>query len=199
MADAAANAECAKLLDRAGAYFYGRAAYAGARPLYERALAIREKALGPEHPDTATSLNNLALLLLAQGDLAAARPLYERALAIREKVLGPDHPYTATGLNNLAGLLQAILRRRGRSSSARWRSARRRSAPSIPIRRRASTTSPACLTSRAISPARGRFTSARWRSARRRSARSIPQPQPYETILQTYFRRQGNWDRTLSI
>ena len=50
-------------------------AYAEARPLYERALAIREKVLGAEHPDTATSLNNLAILLRAQGDLAAARPL----------------------------------------------------------------------------------------------------------------------------
>ena len=57
---------------------------AGARPLHERALAIREKALGPEHPDTAASLNSLANLLAAQGDLAAARPLYERALAIYE-------------------------------------------------------------------------------------------------------------------
>ena len=47
---------------------------------------------GPEHPDTATDLNNLALLLLYQGDLAAARPLYERALAIREKVLGAEQP-----------------------------------------------------------------------------------------------------------
>jgi tetratricopeptide (TPR) repeat protein len=36
---------------------------AAARPLYERALAIREKALGPEHPETATGLNNLASLL----------------------------------------------------------------------------------------------------------------------------------------
>ena len=80
---------------------------AGARPLYERALAIREKVLGAEHPDTATSLSNLAILLQAQGDLAAARPLYERALAIREKVLGPEHPDTATSLNNLASLLQA--------------------------------------------------------------------------------------------
>ena len=79
---------------------------AAARPLYERALAIREKALGPEHPDTATSLNNLAVLLQDQGDLAAARPLYERALAIGEKALGPEHPDTATSLNNLALLLQ---------------------------------------------------------------------------------------------
>ena len=56
MADAAANAECAELLNRAGGYFLGRAAYSGARPLCERALAIREKALGPKHPDTATSV-----------------------------------------------------------------------------------------------------------------------------------------------
>ena len=51
------------------------------------------------------SLNNLASLLWAQGDLAAARPLYERALAIREKVLGPGHPHTVSTLNNLARVL----------------------------------------------------------------------------------------------
>jgi tetratricopeptide (TPR) repeat protein len=107
LADATTNVECADLLNRAGENFFGRAAYSGARPLFERALAICEKVLGPERPDTAESLNNLAVLLRAQGDLAAARPLSERALAIREKVLGPEHPDTATSLNNLAALLQA--------------------------------------------------------------------------------------------
>jgi tetratricopeptide (TPR) repeat protein len=81
--------------------------FAAARPLYERTLAVREKALGPDHPDTATSLNNLAGLLRARGDLAAARPLYERALSIRGQALGPDHPDTARSLNNLAFLLRA--------------------------------------------------------------------------------------------
>ena len=70
-------------------------------------LDAGEKALGPEHPDTAMSLNNLAFLHRAHGDFPAARPLYERALAIREKVLGPEHPDTATSLNNLASLHQA--------------------------------------------------------------------------------------------
>ncbi|CAN0560911.1 unnamed protein product, partial [Laminaria digitata] len=37
--------------------------YAEAGPLYKRTLAIYEKALGPEHPSVATSLNNLAVLL----------------------------------------------------------------------------------------------------------------------------------------
>jgi Flp pilus assembly protein TadD len=56
--------------------------FAGARPLYERALAIREKALGPEHSDTAESLNALAVLLSNEGDFAGARLLLKRALAI---------------------------------------------------------------------------------------------------------------------
>jgi hypothetical protein len=67
---------------------------------------MRERVLGPEHPHTTTSLNNLASLLQAQGDLAGARPLFERALAIREKVLGPDHPHTAKSRNDLASLRQ---------------------------------------------------------------------------------------------
>src|SRR5262249_31295346 len=64
----------------------GRGDLAGARPLFERALAVREKALGPEHPGTAESLNNLAVLPQAEGDLAGARPLFECALAIHKKV-----------------------------------------------------------------------------------------------------------------
>ena len=40
--------------------------YAEAEPLYERSQAIREKVLGPEHPDVAQSLNNRAELLKSQ-------------------------------------------------------------------------------------------------------------------------------------
>jgi tetratricopeptide (TPR) repeat protein len=81
-------------------------AYAQARPLYERALALREKRLGPEHPDTAEILNNLALSLREEGNHEAARPLFERALAINEKALGSEHAATATSVNNLALLLR---------------------------------------------------------------------------------------------
>jgi tetratricopeptide (TPR) repeat protein len=110
------DVELPKGSENRAAYLLGRlasyrqaalAAYAQARPLFERALAIHEKVLGPEHSDTATLLNDFALLLRTQGDLAGARPLFERALAIYEKVLGPEHADTAMGLNNLAGLLQA--------------------------------------------------------------------------------------------
>jgi Tfp pilus assembly protein PilF len=96
------------LLDRLASYRRGALAdYAAGRPLLERAVAIREQALGEEHLDTAQSLSNLAGLLQDQGDLAGARPFYERALAITEKALGSEHPFTATNLSNLAVLLQA--------------------------------------------------------------------------------------------
>ena len=96
------------LLDGLGSYRkVALGDYASARPLFERALAIHEKVLGPDHPHTATSFNNLAGLLQGQGDFAGARPLFEFALAIREKALGPDHPDTAQSFNNL-GVLFAI-------------------------------------------------------------------------------------------
>ncbi len=76
-------------------------------PLYERALAISEKALGPGHPNVATALSGLAALYRAQGAYERAGPLCERALAIWEKALGPDHPDVALSLNNLARLYRA--------------------------------------------------------------------------------------------
>ena len=59
-----------------------QARYQEAEPLYERAIAIDEKALGPEHPTVATMLNNLALLYNAQGRDAEAETLRGRASAI---------------------------------------------------------------------------------------------------------------------
>jgi len=80
--------------------------YAGAEPLYRRALAIAEKTLGPNHPNTATALDNLAGLLESGGDVAGAEPLYRRALSIAEKALGPDHPTTREIRENLDALLK---------------------------------------------------------------------------------------------
>ena len=102
-----ADTSAAYLLLCLGAYRYSQlGASDEARLLTERALAIREKVLGPEHPDTAVSLSNLALILEEQGDHARSRALKERVVAVREKVLGPEHPDMALSLNNLATLLQ---------------------------------------------------------------------------------------------
>jgi len=99
--------EAAQLLNKAGNYLYEHAQYTEAEPFYRRALAIHEKQLGADHPDTANSLNNLALLYQSQGNYQQAEPLYQRALAIYEKQLGADHPDTATSLNNLAAFYRS--------------------------------------------------------------------------------------------
>ena len=69
---------------------------------YKRALKIREKALGPGHPETAASLADLAKLYRSMGSYAQALPLAQRALRIREQALGADHPQTADSLGILA-------------------------------------------------------------------------------------------------
>ena len=54
--------------------YHDQGRYADAEPLYQRSLAISEKALGPDHPDVATSLNNLAGLY----ETKAATPMPSR-------------------------------------------------------------------------------------------------------------------------
>ena len=82
--------------------------HAAACRLYEQALAIFERAHGPESLLVARVVNNLGIAHKLMGDVAAARAMYGRALAIRERVLGPDHPEVASVLNNLGNLLDLI-------------------------------------------------------------------------------------------
>ena len=59
--------------------------------------------LGPDHPDTLASCNNLACAYQAAGKLEEAITLYEQNLTDRTQILGPHHPDTLTSRNNLAG------------------------------------------------------------------------------------------------
>jgi tetratricopeptide (TPR) repeat protein len=94
----------ARLLNTMGAVYTGLGLYKDAEPLLSSALAAREGALGPGHPDVAESLHDLAFLYWLEGRYPEAEPLFKRALAIREKALGPDHPDVAETLNGLAYL-----------------------------------------------------------------------------------------------
>jgi tetratricopeptide (TPR) repeat protein len=80
--------------------------YAGSRAAIDRALAIDERAFGPEHPKVAIRVNNLGSVLRAQGDLEGARAAFERALAIDERVYGQDHANVAIRVNNLGSVLR---------------------------------------------------------------------------------------------
>ena len=70
----------------------------------EPLLADQERVLGPDHPDTLASRNDLAGAYRAAGRAAEAIALHERTLADRERVLGPDHPSTMTVRDNLAAV-----------------------------------------------------------------------------------------------
>jgi len=90
---------------------YGGGDYAGAEPLCRRALEASERVLGPEHPDTLVSVNNLAGLLLRKGDYAGAEPLYRRALEGLLRIsatMARAHPNLNTFVGNYAGLLRKM-------------------------------------------------------------------------------------------
>jgi tetratricopeptide (TPR) repeat protein len=100
----------ARLMNQLGLLLRRKALHARAEPLMRRVIDIFEASLGSDHPNVATSLNNLAGLLQDTNRLGEAEPLLRRALAIDEASYGNDHPEVATDLNNLALLLQATNR-----------------------------------------------------------------------------------------
>ena len=87
--------------------FQQAARYHVVEQVLSRTLKLAQNTLGEEHPSTATSYNNVASNLNAQGRLQEAEPLYRKALEIRERVLGEEHPSTATSYNNVASNLNA--------------------------------------------------------------------------------------------
>lgn len=99
-------AETGTLLNQMGLYVWGRADLSQAKNLFQRALAIGQKTLGPDHPNQATRLNNLAGVLKDQGDLKEAKEFFQRALAIDKKTYGPNDLEVAIDLNNLASVLK---------------------------------------------------------------------------------------------
>ncbi|KAI0188088.1 kinesin light chain [Astrocystis sublimbata] len=75
-----------------------------AEDMYLRALRGKEKAWGPDHTSTLSTVNNLGLLYSDQGKLQEAEDMYLRALRGYEKAWGPNHTSTLDTVNNL-GLL----------------------------------------------------------------------------------------------
>jgi tetratricopeptide (TPR) repeat protein len=94
--------EAADVLDRTGLYLRERGLYHLAEPLLQRALAMREQRLGPEHPDVAASLNHLAVIYEVQGRYKEAEGLSQQAVRMCEQLLGPEHPDVAVSLAGLA-------------------------------------------------------------------------------------------------
>ena len=147
-------------LDRAGAGF-------------SRALAIREKALGPDHRDVAASLRGLASVCVERGDYARAEPLMKRALAIAEKAMGPDNPALAAALDDYATILGNA--RKG-AADAEVKALKVRAAPSATPRSAAPRPTPPLDRARPLRPARGHLRPRRVRMADPTGPRRAPAP-----------------------
>src|SRR6266568_7074751 len=78
--------------------------YREAAPLYQRAIRIWRRALGPDYPELTFPLRGLAELYHMQGNYRGAEPLYQQALHIGEQVWGPEHRQLAGLLSCLANL-----------------------------------------------------------------------------------------------
>jgi tetratricopeptide (TPR) repeat protein len=78
---------------------------------YRWALAVREDAVGPDHPDVATACHILGAMYMERERYTEAEPLLQRALEIRMRNFGPSHSDVASTIDDLATLYRAQGRR----------------------------------------------------------------------------------------
>ena len=87
----------------AGMQAYRQKRYEDAKQWFMEALAEAQRTKEPSPPQAMT-LNNLAAVHEALGELQEAELRYQQSLAVVESIQGPDHPDVVPGLNNLAAL-----------------------------------------------------------------------------------------------
>ena len=89
------------MLDTYGGFLRTYAKYQECIGIHTELYQIRLSVLGENHPDVATSLNNIGFVYKSLGEYGKALDYYERSLKIRISVLGETHPDVATSLNNI--------------------------------------------------------------------------------------------------
>jgi len=87
---------------------WGRLDFKLALEMHNKALAIREKELGKEHPLTATCYNSIGLVMKKLGNNVGALEMLNKAHAINEKVFGKEHRVTAQSYNNIRAAMKAM-------------------------------------------------------------------------------------------
>jgi eukaryotic-like serine/threonine-protein kinase len=104
------NPELARFLDRQAMALLEEKDLKGAQRIYERSLALRQKALGPENPEVAESLSGLAYCASQADRFKEAEALYERALTLVRKPDGSYYPSAYDVLKGFATFLRATHR-----------------------------------------------------------------------------------------
>jgi eukaryotic-like serine/threonine-protein kinase len=96
----------AEMQNTLGLSLLGMGAAEQAIALFAKSRETRKARLGPEHPETLNSMNNLAEAYQGAGKLDLALPLKEETLKLTKARLGPEHPQTLASMNNLASAYQ---------------------------------------------------------------------------------------------
>ncbi|WP_224371127.1 tetratricopeptide repeat protein [Hyalangium versicolor] len=91
-----------------GRMFTEQGKYPEAWESLSQALVLREKALGPEHPDSASTLSNLATVAWWMGRYDESLERTQRAAALKENALGPEHPEAIQMLTNMGAMLYEV-------------------------------------------------------------------------------------------
>jgi serine/threonine protein kinase len=95
----------AEMMNVMGKVYDNLGLYPHALSLLHGAVDIRERILGPNNPETLTSLDNLANTLADEGHYADAEKLERQILDSRRRILGSKNPDTLGSMNNLAATL----------------------------------------------------------------------------------------------
>jgi serine/threonine protein kinase len=95
----------AQMMHVMGSVYSSLGLYPRAESLLTRAVDIRRRVLGPEHPETLRSMSGLAWTLAREGRYTDAAKLGRDVLDIQCSVLGPEHPDTLTSMDRLVSVL----------------------------------------------------------------------------------------------
>ncbi|KAH7110139.1 kinesin light chain 3 [Dendryphion nanum] len=101
--------------------------FSEAEQLFLQVMDTWKRILGDEHPDTLTSMANLALTFWNQGRWKDAEELEAQIIETRKKVLGDEHPNTLTSIANMASTFW---------NQGRWKEAEKLSIQVMNIRKR---------------------------------------------------------------
>ena len=101
---ASSNTERSHCLHMLGLVYVDIGEYSKALSSYERSLEIMKAVIPPNHPDFATSYNNIGLVYMNMGEYSKALSSYERSLEMRKVALPPNHPGLAASYNSIAAV-----------------------------------------------------------------------------------------------
>jgi tetratricopeptide (TPR) repeat protein len=102
------ESEKAPIYGHLGIIKFNQGKYQEAITFYEKALAIQQQSLPPNHPDVAMCYNNIGMVYDSMVDYPKALSSYEKALAIRQQSLPPNHPDLAASYNNIGTVYQSM-------------------------------------------------------------------------------------------